>query len=148
MSDTYFLAGDQESYDVTKQVIAGFDRFKHINPDEILIIYKCSEKSRDAANVRKFPKLYSVLAPGKKILLVIWRPNWESTNLPKKIALIYHELIHIGFDEKKTDYKMVRHDVEDFKELISRLGFNYENAAELIKEMKSEVKPKINPEDL
>lgn len=136
---TYFLPADDEAVDILKRVCVGYDRFKHISPDQITLIFKVCIKNRFIAETRKIPSLYRTFIPGKDFIITLFRPTWEPMNLPQKVAVMYHELVHIGWDNEKAEYKMVRHDVEDFKELIEKLGFNYENALDLFKEMKTPV---------
>jgi hypothetical protein len=133
---SYFLLGDDEAYDILKKVLNGYERFKHIDFSDVLIAYKISNSSRFVASVRKVPKAYAFLAPGKELVLTIFRPDWESVNYPLKVAIMYHELLHVGYSEKKDEYFLIKHDVEDFKELLEKLGFKYEKALDLVKEMK------------
>lgn len=132
---TYFIAGDSEAYGMLEEVLNGFPRFKHIQLSDIILFYKVAPNNRFVAETRKMSKLYSVLAPGKEIVITLYRPKWESMNRPTKIAVFYHELCHVGMDEEKEEYHLIRHDVEDFQELVVKLGFNYEKALDLMKEM-------------
>jgi predicted SprT family Zn-dependent metalloprotease len=71
--------------------------------------------------------------PGKKLLLLLNATEWDLMGKARRVALLFHELSHVASDEK--GYKIVKHDVSDFKELITKVGFSYENSAALLKEL-------------
>ena len=133
--DNYFLSADSETYDLLKSVIHGFPRFSHIDPEKITLLFKVAKKCRWVGETRKMTPREAVAYPNKELIISLFRPNWESLNHPMQVAVFYHELMHIAYDAEKDKYSLVRHDVEDFTELVTKLGFGYENAAKLLEEM-------------
>lgn len=134
-TDQGFVNAGPDVYDLLNKVITSFDRFKFINPAHILIVFKKKGKSSWIANIRKLSEHIKVYLPGKHILLMISMLEWDMMSPSKKIAVMFHELLHLAFHEGK--YKMVRHDVQDFKELIGKLGIDYENADVLMTEIQA-----------
>jgi len=48
-------------------------------------------------------------------------------------AVLFHELMHIGYDEK-GNYKLVSHDIQDFKSLVKEIGIDYQQAEKMFGE--------------
>ena len=48
--------------------------------------------------------------------------NLDSVHLKR---LIFHELLHVGYDPEKEKKYIVPHDVEDFKALIDKFGTDW-----------------------
>lgn len=60
------------------------------------------------------------------IIEVYWSDYNEWSN-SQKVAVIFHELLHISSDIGKT----VKHDIEDFKIMVDKLGVDWFNDKEL-----------------
>ena len=41
--------------------------------------------------------------------------------------LMFHELLHVGYDPDNATFSIVPHDLEDFKEVIERWGVSWIN---------------------
>lgn len=130
-----FVNAGPDVYDLLNKVITSFDRFKFINPSHFLIVFKKKGKSSWVANIRKLSDHIKLYLPGKHVLLMISMIEWDMMSPSKKTAVIFHELLHLAFHEGK--YKMVKHDVQDFRELVQKLGMDYENADVLITEIQA-----------
>lgn len=60
-------------------------------------------------------------------LIVIYEPNCIGLDREQRKILLYHEMLHIGFDNTKNGvkYKIVPHDVEEFEEIIRKYGVDW-----------------------
>ena len=60
---------------------------------------------------------------------------WDNADVGNKLALVFHELLHVpvgGFDpESKSFRKVVDHDIQDFSLLLQTYGVTYENVYKL-----------------
>lgn len=60
-------------------------------------------------------------------LIVIYEPNTAGLSDEQLRILLYHELLHVGVEEKDGEpvYIIAPHDVEDFGRIIRRYGMNW-----------------------
>jgi len=84
------------------------------------------------AKVIKTPEYYTCLGVAPLIIICL-KPAFDKFSSEMMRAVIFHELMHIGFDEK-GNYKLVDHDLTDFEFLVKRIGLRYENATDMFKE--------------
>lgn len=103
------------------------DKFIHINRNDLCLMFKDSPKSSWQARTRIFNGLYRTLT-GKKILMEFSKQDWELNTEVQRAVLVYRELLKVAFSDKKKDYVIRRFDVQDFKEVLEKLGLSYENA--------------------
>lgn len=54
-------------------------------------------------------------------IIVIYEPNISNFNDAQLQALLYHELLHIG-----EDYRIVKHDVNDFYSVLKEFGVDWQ----------------------
>ncbi len=71
----------------------------------------------------KLPEMYSDLLK-YDFFIVVYEPNVVSFSLNQKKILLWHELLHIGIEEKDGDPKYIvnPHDREEFDSIIRRVG--------------------------
>jgi predicted metallopeptidase len=131
-----FTNAGPDVYDLLNKVVTSFERFRFIRPSHILIVFKKKGKASWLANIRKLPECLKPFLPGKHVLLTISMIEWDLMTESKKIAVIFHELLHLSYHEGK--YRMIKHDIQDFRELVSKLGIDYENSDILLKEIKAD----------
>jgi len=62
-----------------------------------------------------------------RYLIELYWSDYNEWNNAQKAAVIFHELIHIDSEVGKT----VKHDVEDFRIMVDKLGVNWFNDADL-----------------
>ncbi|TRZ81793.1 hypothetical protein D4R86_02175 [bacterium] len=62
-----------------------------------------------------------------RYLIELYWSDYNEWNMAQKIAVIFHELIHIDSEVGKT----VKHDVEDFRIMVDKLGVNWFNDKDL-----------------
>lgn len=65
----------------------------------------------------------------KPLIMVVYQGWFDKATEAERNAVIFHELMHIVFRDGK--YKLVQHDIQDFKFIVSRIGLNYEKAGTL-----------------
>jgi hypothetical protein len=103
------------------------DKFLHINRNDLCLMFKDAPASSWRARTRIFNGLYRTLT-GKKILVEFSKQDWELDTEIQRAVLIYRELLKVAFSDKKKDYVIRRYDVQDFREVLEKLGLSYENA--------------------
>ena len=74
----------------------------------------------------KVNELYEPFCP-YDFLIVIYAENIVQLNDEQMYVLMFHELLHIGMDEKDGElkYRVLPHDIEEFDEIISRYGLHW-----------------------
>ena len=61
-------------------------------------------------------------------VITFYRPNCEGLDEEHLKRLMYHELLHVGYDDEK--FSIIPHDLEDFRECINRWGTNWIHGGE------------------
>ena len=72
---------------------------------------------------KKVDEIYKVFCP-YDFLIIIYEENCAGFNDKQMRILLYHELLHIGIDEKGKPYKKA-HDIEEFDEIFLLHGLNW-----------------------
>lgn len=74
----------------------------------------------------KVEELQQVYCP-YDFIIVIYEPNIIGMDLNQIRILLHHELLHIGYEDTKTGvkYKVVPHDIEEFREIIDKYGLDW-----------------------
>ncbi len=72
---------------------------------------------------KKVDELYKVFCP-YDFLIIIYEENCAGFNDKQMRILLYHELLHIGIDDKGKPYKKA-HDIEEFDEIFLLHGLNW-----------------------
>lgn len=61
---------------------------------------------------------------------------WENVNEKLKKIILHHELLHIRIipsnDKRKEKFRLVQHDVQDFREIIKRHGIDWYDELETV----------------
>ena len=58
-------------------------------------------------------------------VITIYEPNVEGWEEDKLRILLHHELLHVGMGNGQAKYKIIPHDIEDFKEIINQYGIDW-----------------------
>ncbi|MEG3065976.1 putative metallopeptidase [Acetomicrobium sp.] len=101
------------------------------NPDEILFLVDCvSKKAKEAASVWRLPEwvedvLYQATGVRLKFAIKLRLAMLDRLPPSAVTAVLYHQLRHIKEDADGTTYLDMRHDVEDFQELVPFRGYAY-----------------------
>lgn len=138
VSGMSYEVAPQEVADMCKRVLRAFpDQFAHIKFDDITFVIKKANKSRYLAAIHLFKGLTKIFTQ-KKLGIVFWYPAWYESSDAKRALIMYHELCHAIEDQKHDgEYKLLKHDVEDFGRIISQYGIAYEKADAFLKEIEN-----------
>lgn len=120
-----------------------FRELRHIPVKSILFVDNedGSGKSMDRiknAQIGKVPDkwqeiIYQVSGRTFQYFMEFFKKNIRNMSREQIIALVYHELRHIGFD---GDIK--HHDIEDWSEMIHGLGLNWSSTKTIIPDLLAE----------
>lgn len=119
---------DEVSAMVSKIQNVFFERFSHVNRTDVYLIFKDAAKNSFAARTNVTNGLYRALTK-KKIIIQIWKQNWELNKEVDNALLIFRELSRIAKDDH-DEYKLIRPDLTDFKFLLEKIGLNHEHKDE------------------
>lgn len=135
MAKATYAPASSSVTDMIEKIINTFpDKFIHIVPSDLAVLFKDqAKKSTDeiVTQIKARTRILSAplqLLTKKKILIEILQQEWELSSENQRALLVYHELFHILFDDKKREYRRRKQDVKGFYELLSKLGLSYENA--------------------
>lgn len=132
--------------DVTTMVDALFnkfpDRFIHIGRKDLCLIFKDADKSQWQAKTNVTNGLYRSLT-GKKIIIQIHKQAWVLDKPVDRALLIFRELSRIDLNQKdKSEYKLIKPDLTDFKFLLNKIGLNHEHKDEFFSKVLNPVEVK------
>ena len=105
---------------------------RDIRDSEVTIIYLSSEHEKKengkvvGAQCEKIPQKYKWAIPCD-FTVTVFEPNVERFTPEQMRILIFHELLHVGIekDGNEETYRIIPHDVEDFKEILDRYGIGW-----------------------
>ena len=101
------------------------------NPDEILFLVDCvSRKAKEPASIWQMPEwvedvIYQIAGVRLKFVIKLRLAMLDSLPPSAVTAVLYHQLRHIKEDADGTTHLDMRHDVEDFQELLPFRGYVY-----------------------
>jgi len=120
---------------IAEKLVKKFPEIKHINPHRILFIEDTewkkpnNNKKQWIARISKANKQFAEMT-GYDYILETRRYYIERMSREQIIALIYHELRHIGFEGD-----IVPHDIEDWDNMIATLGKDWASTKAEIKNL-------------
>ena len=105
---------------------------REIRDSEVTIIYLSSEHEKKengkivGAQCEKIPQKYKWAIPCD-FTITVFEPNVERFTEEQMRILLFHELLHVGIDRDGNEetYRIIPHDVEDFKEILERYGIGW-----------------------
>lgn len=79
------------------------------------------------ADCKKVEDIYKPLCP-YDFIITVYEPNCEELDDEQMKILMWHELKHVGVDEKDGElkYVVVPHDVEEFRSIIDAVGLDWD----------------------
>ncbi len=117
---------------LANKVISSVDALHFIKDCGIKIAYLTSTEEKKSnkkivyADCRKVDEIYS---PWCKydFIITFYTTNCVMLDNNQLKILAYHELLHVGIDEKTTDVKYVTvpHDIEDFTDIVDKFGLHW-----------------------
>lgn len=124
----YFI---KESYrPIAQALVKKFDEISHVMVNNILFVEDQISIKKKAgktifAQVSKIPEkwddiIYQITGRHFDYMMEIYKFNIINMSREQIYALIYHELRHIG-----TDGKMVDHEINDWVNMVEKLGMNW-----------------------
>ena len=115
---------------IAEALVKKYDELKHIVVKNILFIEDTESKKKKNgtitfAQIGLIPDkwdeiIYQMTGRHFYYMLEVFKMNTIDMSREQIIALIYHELRHIG-----TDGEMVSHDIEEWANMVAKLGVNW-----------------------
>ena len=121
-----------DNYNADLQILLETEnKLAHINENGIAvgIVASTQKKKRPGgdgvvfADCRKVPEYWHTFCP-YDFLVTFYEPNCEGLDDGQMRILLFHELLHIGVKDDGGTF-VRKHDVEDFAEIINRLGTDW-----------------------
>ena len=125
---------------IADQLKEKFEELEHVPVDSILFIDRQEKKQKHAnkivcAQVSKIPTrfqdiIYQLTGQNFTFMIEVFKANTSYMTRAQIVALLYHEMRHIQLvvTDDGADIKIVGHDIEDWAQMIEKLGANW-NAA-------------------
>jgi hypothetical protein len=128
MAKTKYSDVDSSVSDMVIRVMNAWpDRFIHINRPDLHLIFKDAPKSIWGAKTNVTNGLYRALTK-KKLIIQIWKQGWALDKEVDRALIIFRELSRIDLNDKdKSEYRLIKPDLNDFKFLLEKIGLNHEN---------------------
>ena len=114
--------------EIAKDLIETRDELEDLREAEISIICLASSHAKKKGDKLVFGQCEKVSEKYKwgipcDFTIPVFEPNVVGFTDDQLKILIYHELLHIGVDDKRLFIKL--HDLEDFKAIIDEFGTNW-----------------------
>lgn len=111
-------------------------KLEHIVPERIAYASYSQKNANAKAKIGPIPKRFAFLLEDFDYFLEINQEHWLSSTEGERLYTMLHELCHIpleGFDKESKSYKRtVKHDLQDFAELVKEYGVDLENVEKLV----------------
>jgi predicted metallopeptidase len=134
-----------ELKDVVDLVVKAFpEKLQHIESNRLLYASFSRKTSRVKGRICPISPRYEIFLGEAVYILEVHLESWEKMSEGIRLYVILHELLHIpemGFQDGSKQYKhTIRHNVEDFRDLIKEYGVDMENVEKLAKQVNEVVK--------
>lgn len=122
-----FNNADEEFSKIAKEL---YEKHKEtldltVNPDRVMFL-RIDKKKGKYAWCRRIAGEYELLT-NKKFFIVIVSENFDQLDSDdKKKYVVLHELKHLHYDDEKDKYVLLKHDLEEFQELLVNPKWNLE----------------------
>ena len=125
-----FEVADSTVESIAEQVVERFNKkFLHINLQDVYFAFKDSASSTYRAQTKLIRGIASSLTT-KKLAITVWKQHWNTSDDVERMLIMYHEFLHIYYNDDKKKYVLKKHDVENFREMLADFGLNEEKAKE------------------
>lgn len=118
---------------IGQRLIATELQFNDLNNSRVRIKYLQSDVAKKSGpktvfgDCEKIPNKYKWAIPAD-FAITVYMPNCEHMSDEQLEMLIFHELLHIGVEFKANgneEYRIIPHDLEDFKVVIEKYGTDW-----------------------
>lgn len=131
MSSEHSIDKTSSVEETIRKVMSWFPgKFKEVNADHLQVVFRDSVNSSWNANIKVVGGLLQAFTP-KKLLLVVWKGNWDGADEYQRSLLVYEQLLRIRYDDEKKKYVLRKHDVQTFSEILADFGLNHEKTKEV-----------------
>lgn len=129
-----------ELKDIVDLIVEAFpEKLGHIESNKILYSCFSQPKSNVKARIVPIQKRYEIFLDEGSYILEIHKESWEVADEGLRLYIILHELTHIpseGFNKESKEYKKtIKHDLEDFKDLVRDYGVDLEKVDQLVEKI-------------
>lgn len=121
---------DKGLLDIAKEAVKlEPERFINVAWSKVFFVKEVEEVKKETnklkggryAYITSTPKLYRLLTDIVYTIVVVGE-KWDEVDDNTKKLIMLHELTHI---DSEFSGKLLKHNVEDFKEMLEKYGFNY-----------------------
>lgn len=124
-----FKSADEEFQPIAKEL---FDKHRQnlnllVDPVKVMFLRSDKKKKNAHAYCRLIRGEYTLLTNKKFFIVVVSKNFDELDSEEKKKYVILHELKHLFFDldnEEKDKYALIKHNIEDFQQLLVNPKWN------------------------
>ena len=115
--------------EIARKVIAENEKFHHLDDPNCRIAYQTADYAKINGqkivydDTERVKDKYKRFMPYDFVITFYW-PNCEILSDEKLERLMYHELMHVGYDGE-SGYSIIPHDVEDFRDVIDHWGLDW-----------------------
>lgn len=121
---------ENEAYaEIGAELIENEPELEYIKRSQVRIGYLVSSHQKQTSKKIIFAECEKVQDKNKWAMpydftITVFKPNVVNFTQEQKRILIFHELLHVGIERKnrKENYSIVPHDLEDFKLIINKYG--------------------------
>lgn len=119
--------------EIAHELIETEDILKYIRQSEATIIYLASDQEKKSkgrlifGECEKVPNKWKWAVPCD-FTITIFEPNVERFSEEQLRILLLHELLHVGIEKDGNEerYRIIPHDIEEFKVILDRYGVNWD----------------------
>ena len=124
----------EEYQEIIEDLIQTEDCLEYIRDSSVTIVALGSDMEKKAngktvfGECEKIPDKYKWSVPCD-FTITVFEPNTERFTDDQLRILLLHELMHVGIekDGNEEKYRIIPHDVEEFKAIIERYGVDWAN---------------------
>lgn len=108
--------------DIASKIVDRYNvAFGHIDVDSILFLTEDSKAPKKYADIQLVKAPYTFIT-NYKFIMTVYEPKVIAMNDAQRNLLVMHKLMHINPDFDG----LIKHNLEDFSELISVYGLNWD----------------------
>ena len=122
----------EELEELGNKVIAENNEFAHLRDGVCRIAYQYCDTAKKSNGKVVYADTMKVSEKMKQFaaydfVITFYAGNTNLLDDETMEHLMFHELLHVGYDPDNVTFSIVPHDLEDFKEVIERWGVSWIN---------------------